>query len=170
MAGPRPSPRQGRSRNRLWEPGRRSEGRREPPSATCTSCGSERSQPARSRPAACAGPPASTAAWGLRARRATVSGSGFPLPSLSPPFPVPFLAPSLFPSLSPVPFPFPSSSMLPSNGFLSSTALKRLREAANGNDLDTGENSANLTGGHFLEGQFVKALCFSRAQGGERCR
>lgn len=71
-------------------------------------------------------------------------------------------------SLSPSAFLSPSSSMLPSNGFLFSTALKRLREAANGNDLDTGETSANLTWGHFLEGQFVKALCFSRGQG--RCR
>lgn len=44
------------------------------PSVTCTSCGSGKSPRARSQPAACAGPPASTAGWGRRARRPTVSG------------------------------------------------------------------------------------------------
>lgn len=86
--------------------------------AACTSCGSGTSPPARSRPAACAGLPACTAAWGLRARRATVSGGGRAGGGPQHPHPPPGLQ---------------------GNGRLLSTALKRLREAANGNDLDTGE-------------------------------
>lgn len=66
------------SRCRHWD--------RAHPSVTCTSYGSGRSPRARSRPAACAGPPASTAGWGRRARRPTVStGRGAAVPPDQPP-------------------------------------------------------------------------------------
>lgn len=48
------------------------------------------------------------------------------------------------------------SSVLSSNCFLSSIALKRLREAANSNDLDTGKTSVSPTWDLFLDGQYIK--------------
>lgn len=81
-AAPRQRPTRCRngSQSRRWGLGWRwARQRRAPLSATCTSCGSGRSPQARSRPAACAGPPASTAGWGRRARRPTVS-KGRPCP------------------------------------------------------------------------------------------
>lgn len=54
----------------------------------------------------------------------------------------------------------PFSSALSSNCFLFSKALKRLREAANSNDLDTGKTSASPTWDLFLEGQFCQGPLF----------
>lgn len=62
--------------------------------------------------------------------------------------------------------PFPS--VLSSNCFLSSIALKRLREAANSNDLDTGKASVSPIWDRFLEGQYIKGSYFRR--GGSGCR
>lgn len=50
--------------------------------------------------------------------------------------------------------------MLSSNCFLFTIALKRLREAANSNDLDTGETSTNPTWDLFLEGHFCRGPLF----------
>lgn len=61
----------------------------------------------------------------------------------------------------------PFSSVLSSNRFLSSIALKRLREAANSNDLDTGKASVSPTWDLFLDGQYIKGSYFRR--GGSRC-
>lgn len=61
----------------------------------------------------------------------------------------------------------PFSSVLSSNCFLSSVALKRLREAANSNDLDTGKTSVSSAWHLFLEGQYIKGSYVRR--GGSRC-
>lgn len=50
----------------------------------------------------------------------------------------------------------PFSSVHSSNCFPSSIALKRLREAANSNDLDTGKASVSPTWDLFLEGRYIK--------------